>query len=287
MTERPSLASIVLTLRPLPQADPTALLPPWWGRAAHALLLNLVSRVDPRLAETLHDESQPRPFTASTLMGRFPHGTLDTEQPYHLRLAALQPELAAILLDALQPGGALAPGAAIELDYHLFQVEGAYTREEEHPWAGCASYESLGASFLLAKDPPPRRLALQFTSPTTFKSGGKHQPLPLPDLVFGSLADRWNAFAPIRFPDEARRYAAECLVIGRYSLESRRVPAKGSGLRIGAVGQAVYTTLNYDRYWMSVMSVLAAFARFSSVGAGVAMGLGQCRWVPDESREGG
>jgi CRISPR-associated endoribonuclease Cas6 len=128
---------------------------------------------------------------------------------------------------------------------------------------------------------------LQFTSPTTFKSQEKHVPVPLPELVFGSLLERWNAFAPIAFPPETRRYAAECLALARYRLSTRPVPMKSGGLRVGAVGEATYTSINYDRYWMSLMGVLAAFALFSGVGAGVSMGLGQCRQAaePPSPRE--
>jgi CRISPR-associated endoribonuclease Cas6 len=104
-----------------------------------------------------------------------------------------------------------------------------------------------------------------------------HIPIPLPELVFGSLLEKWNTFAPIAFPPETRRYAAECLAVSRYKLESRSVGVKGQALRMGGIGRVTYTTLNYDRYWMSLVQVLAEFALFASVGAGTTMGLGQGR----------
>jgi CRISPR-associated endoribonuclease Cas6 len=146
-------------------------------------------------------------------------------------------------------------------------------------WARIDSYQELSAPYLLSQITPARQISLQFTSPTTFKSGGKHIPLPLPELVFGSLLERWNSFATICFPSEVKRYAAECLAISRYRLSSRVVPMKSGGLRMGAVGEITYTTLNYDRYWMSVINVLAEFALYSGVGAGSGMGLGQCRRI--------
>jgi len=289
------LLSLVLTLRPLPPAAPTGeiTLPIWWGRAAHALLLNVVRQANPPLAESLHDEQNPRPFTVSTLMGHFAKGKLVPDQPYFLRLTAIQSEVAEILIAAAGPGGPLSPGATVQLDYLPFHIETLapdFTSSAspipvggEHPWAAANTYQDLGASFLLARQPAPRRISLQFTSPTTFKSGGMHIPLPLPDLVFGSLLERWNAFAPITFPPETKRYAAECLAVSYYKLSSRAVPMKSGGLRVGAVGEISYASLNYDRYWMSVIAVLAAFALYAGVGAGTAMGLGQCRQV--ERRE--
>jgi CRISPR-associated endoribonuclease Cas6 len=106
-------------------------------------------------------------------------------------------------------------------------------------------------------------------------------PLPLPHLVFGSLLERWNAFAPVAFPPELRRYAEECLALSSYELRSRGVLLKEGGLRMGAVGRARYVTTNFDRYWMSLINLLADFAIFSGAGAGTGMGLGQCRRISD------
>lgn len=278
------LISLSLTLRPLRLSETP--IPVWWGRAAHALLLHAIEQVDPALSASLHGEtlseegtvSDPpapksglRPVTASNLVGRFQHGELDLNGVYTLRFTAFEPAAAAALHHSAQ-AGVLAPGQAIELDYLPFQIESAHT--------GTATYHELAASRLVpGEQPPPRRIALKFASPTTFKSGGKHVPVPLPDLVFGSLLERWNAFAPIAFPAEVRRYAAECLAISRYALSTRAIPLKGFALRVGAVGEATYTSLNYDRYWMSVLSALAAFAAYAGVGAGTAMGLGQVKEI--------
>lgn len=276
------LLSKVLYLQPLAQAEKP--LPRWWGRAAHALLLDVIRGQDPALAEELHDESVLRPFTASTLLGRFPDGKLDLEQVYRLRLTAIEVETAAILQQAAQ-GGRLAVGSVIELDYLPFRVlphpasEGEGICGGQNPWEAQTSFQELSEPYLLAKETPLRRITLQFTSPTTFKSGGKHVPIPLPELVFGSLLERWNAYAPIAFPEEVKRFAAECLAVARYKLASRAAPLSASNLRVGAVGEVSYISLNYDRYWMSLIATLAKFALFSGVGAGTSQGLGQCRVV--------
>ncbi|MCS6889888.1 MAG: CRISPR system precrRNA processing endoribonuclease RAMP protein Cas6, partial [Chloroflexus sp.] len=88
---------------------------------------------------------------------------------------------------------------------------------------------------------------------------------------------KWNAFAPVALPAETRRFAEECLALTAYNLRTRMTPFKDGGLRPGAVGVARYTALNRDRYWLSVMHLLAEFAFFAGVGVGVTMGLGQCR----------
>jgi len=284
MPPTPDLLSLVLILRPL--AFPAPPLPAWWGRAAHSLLLRTVALADPALAESLHQESGLRPFAVSSLLGPFPRAGFDPQAPYTLRLGALQADLSKILLQASEAGGTLAPGAVLELDELPLRVEQALCQPEQHPWAASASYADLAARKLVSAEPAERNLALQFTSPTAFKTQGHHLPLPLPGLVFGSLLERWNACAPIAFPPEVKRYAEECLAINRFDLQSRPVPAKSGGLRIGFTGQVGYTALHYDRYWMSVLHTLAAFALFSSVGAGTSQGLGQCRAVSWKREEG-
>jgi CRISPR-associated endoribonuclease Cas6 len=279
----PELLSLVLTLRPLPAARPAAPIA-WWGRAAHQCLLAVVGQADPDLAAALHDGEGPRPFTVSSLLGPFREGSPDPAYTYGLRLTALQEAVAARLLAASEAGGPLAAGAVLELDRQPFRVEAAVS--QGHVWAGVTTYAELAAEWLVAPTPAPRQVGLQFTSPTTFRSQGRHMPVPLPALVFGSLVDRWNAFAPLAFPAEVKRYAEECLAITRYKLETRSAPLKEGGLRVGAVGQIAYTTLTYDRYWMSILHVLASFALFAGVGAGTTMGLGQCRAMRREE-EGG
>ena len=292
MSAAADLLSLVLSLRPLPAAAddvPPAdaagrPMPRWWGRAAHTLLLQVVDQQDPALARSLHEENELRPFSASTLMGRFAHGSPVSDQTYTLRFTALTAPLTELLLAAAEPGGSLSPGAMVTLDYLPFQISAAASRAEEHPWAALASYQELFTAHLLVSA-APRRVSLQLASPLTFRSAGRSQPLPLPELVFGSLLERWNSFAPAALPLEVRRYAAECLNISRFKLRSQAVALKEGGLRIGSVGEVTYTSANFDRYWMSLVNGLAAFAQFSGVGAGISAGLGQCRRMENLSTE--
>jgi len=284
------LLSLTLTLKPIKLPATPEEMPTWWGRAAHALLLNLVRQVDDNLAASLHlapgpdDENasgshnQVRPFTASTLIGRFPHHMLSLEEQYTLRLTAFRADLVEILTTQAS-SGPLSPGATIELDYLPFTILSTSQSQIQNRKSqiDLTSYQELSAPYLLGKIPAPRRISLQLTSPTTFKSAGKHLPVPLPGLVFGSLLERWNAYAPINFPVEVKRYAEECLAISQYELETRPVPQKSRGLRVGAVGRVSYTAINYDRYWMSLIATLAEFSLYSGLGAGTTQGLGQCR----------
>ena len=99
-------------------------------------------------------------------------------------------------------------------------------------------------------------------------------PLPLPELVFGSLLQRWNAFAPLTLPEEVRRYAQECLAVSRYRLQTRMLQF-GAAMSVGFVGQCQYTALVWDAYWLRAIALLAAYAFYSGVGIRTTVGMGR------------
>ncbi|GAB4415208.1 MAG: CRISPR-associated endoribonuclease Cas6 [Anaerolineae bacterium] len=270
MTE---LVSLMLALRP---AQPVTL-PAHLGRAAHALLLRWLDEADPALAQRWHDADGPKPFTCSSLMGAGRmqadrQRALTPDQTYWLRLTSFDPTVSARLLAVRDD-----PPPAVELDGVALLVTGATTDPAVHPWAGVSTYEQLAAPYLLARQPGPRRLTLSFASPTTFRQREMNMPLPLPELVFGGLVERWNAFSPVTISPEVRRYAAECVAISQFELRSRSVPLKDGGLQVGVTGRARYVAVTYDRYWTNLLGLLADFAFFAGVGRLTTVGLGQCR----------
>ena len=104
-------------------------------------------------------------------------------------------------------------------------------------------------------------------------------PIPLPDLLFGSLLDRWNAWSPVALNPEVRRYAQECIAVSNYRLRSRSLRLRERVVQRGATGRCDYVALNRDRYWCGTISALAAFAFYSGAGYMTTQGMGECRWV--------
>lgn len=271
-----SLLSLVLSVRPRAAAG----LPSALGRAAHAALLRAIGQAKPDLARQLHDESGPRPFTCSSLMGARQAGAVTPDTAYILRYTALTAELAGLL------PGLFAPRSEIELEGVPFVIEAVTDDAAVQPWAARTTYEELSAPWLLARRAPAARIMLHLASPTAFKSGGKAQPFPLPELAFGSLLDRWNAYAPVALPEETRRFASECLAVSRFALTTHAAPFKSEGVvKFGAVGQVTYVALHRDRYWLSVINLLADLAQFAGLGVSTAMGMGQARRLPDREPE--
>lgn len=294
------LLSLVLTLRPTAEAA----LPPRLGRAAHAILLARIAARDPALAEAIHEGDSPRPITASELIGgRVGDQRVSPEQPYTLRYTALTAATSTALAAAFAPGDTLTfegvdftVEAIANGEWHMANNDSPMLENspqspiphspfpiQSSPWAAWDDYQSLAARYLLPSGPAPAaRWTFVLASPTAFRSRGQTQPLPLPGLFFGSLVKRWNAFAPVALPEEGvKRYAEEMVVISRFSLRSAPGWERGRGdqrgLRIGSIGKIAYSALNRDRYWLSALRLLAAFALYSGVGAQTTMGMGQVR----------
>ncbi len=289
----PELLSLSLSLTPLGGSPPERPLPSWWGRGAHALLLRAIQSVDPDLAAAIHEPGETRPFTVSSLLGRFPDHAFDPADAshpsatYRLRFTALSAPVAQALLQVTETGGPLSPGKQIELDDLAFRVLPAPPDPAGQGETATTTYAEFASASLLGEQPAPRTIRLRFISPTNFTSGGRlssnghNVPFPLPDFVFGSLLDRWNAFSPVAFPAELRRYAAECLHISRFDISSRAAQVAG-GIQLGMTGIVTFKAHNYDRYWFSLVHTLARYAFFAGVGAKTSMGLGQCKVVEED-----
>jgi len=267
--------AIVYTVSPTHAASVPANL----GRATHAAVLRLIRDADPALAARLHDEEGVKPLTVSNLSGLGPGRLTRVEpgRPHTLRVTLLTPELEAI-------AASWTPEALgeLDLDGHPWRVVGRATRPDEDPWAGATSYEELARPLIERPAELPARWELNFAAPVTFRRRGMNVPLPMPELVFGSLLEKWNGFAPLALPEEVRRYAEECLAVSRFDLRTTASPTNGGALQIGAVGRCIYVAVTRDRYWQACITTLARLARYSGVGAGAARGFGQARLLgPD------
>jgi CRISPR-associated endoribonuclease Cas6 len=262
----------IFTIRP----PATCEVPSSLARATHAAILRLIGSSNPALAAQIHDDEGTKPLTVSNIQGlghgRFSH--VDAQRDYVLRTTVLTSEL-----EALAQQWLLQLPETFEIDGLHWRVIGCTNSQTQHPWAGTSSYEQLATALLERPAQLPNRWDLAFTSPVTFRRRGVNMPLPLPELVFGSLLEKWNAFAPIALPEEVRRYAEECLAISRYELGTAASPTSGGALQIGALGRCRYLATNHDRYWLAAIETLARFAFYSGIGAATTRGFGQARLV--------
>jgi CRISPR-associated endoribonuclease Cas6 len=266
------LLSAVLTLQPTQKST----IPADQGRATHGLFLNWVRQADAGLAQELHDIEGVKPFTVSGLLGlgRAVRGevSLDPQRPLWWRVTTLTPRLSQVVLEQVLP----ALPDQLTLADQVFQVVGATVDGAEHPWAGQTSYEELAQGHLLGAEDPPPWLNLEFATPTTFRSQGKHQPFPLPGLVFDHWLNKWNSFAPLSLHPDVKRFAEECVGVSRYHLRSR-VVRFGPATFIGFVGRCSFRALRRDPYWLRLLHTLASYAFYCGTGHKTTMGMGQTK----------
>lgn len=266
------LASLVLLAEPLQHAA----IPADQGRALSALFLEWVARHDAALAARIHDADGVKPYTVSNLRG---NARLQGQQrlltpgtQVWWRITTLTQPLTALLLEALR----LVLPEEITLGGHRLRLLGAASEQGSHPWAAQSTYQDLMQTYFLALRHPPATLDLEFASPTSFHSQGRHMPFPLPALLLRQWLEKWNAFAPTRFPDEFLSWAETCLSISRYRLES--IPVRfGDITIIGCTGRCTLRALERDPYWERLLSTLAAFSFYCGSGVKTTFGLGQTR----------
>ena len=272
------LLAAVITLTPTEQTSAPAAL----GRAVHAWFLDRIKDVDPSLAHRLHESEGPRPFTASNLWGggraRGGKITLDPERPCWVRLTGLTAEASGGIERALPT-----VGEGLMLAGAPLRVTEIATETGQHPWAGRADYSDLVQQYTLAPGQHPRSVTLRFASPTLFRSGGRDLPLPLPSLVFDGYLRKWNTFSPLALPQEAKRYAEECVALGRFKLRSHLVSFErgGKGAHVGFTGEIRFRFLVGDAYWTRVMLLLAGYAFWAGTGYRTTVGLGQTQAIRD------
>lgn len=258
------LVSAVIELRPMRESS----LPKETSRAVHAWFLDRVRAADEALAEALHRKNKAKPFTVALHLGG-----RKGEHPW-LRVTTLTGELSAVVTEKLLPE----LPAEVMLAGQRWQVLGATTDPASHPWAGRASYHSLAESYLLSGSQPEPWLRLEFATPTTFHSQGRHLPLPLPHLAVEGWLRKWNAFGPLSLTKEMPLFAKEDLAISRYRLhtEATRI---GRTPVVGFVGRCDFRFLNKDSYRMRLLHLLSAYALYCGTGHKTTMGLGQTRQI--------
>jgi CRISPR-associated endoribonuclease Cas6 len=264
------LLSVVVKVR----AQMEAALPPHTGRMIYGIWLRWLEARDPVLAKHWHDSQGLKPYTCSSLI--CPNSRIiQCGDEAWFRITTLEKGVTSILYDYLER-----PPHAIIIGETAFDVLSITSDSQQHSWAGSKTYEDIAAPHLLTGSNPERRLKLEFAAPVVFNQNGMNMPFPLPELVFGSLLDKWNAFSPISIHQDIREFCYSSLGISHFNLRSQRVQMLEQNQPIGGRGDVQYVVTRYDRYWTNIIQLLADYAFYAGVGRFTALGLGQARHLP-------
>ena len=301
------LLSAVVVLRPAGRVELRA----GHGRWVHAWFLkDLVRRRDPALAAVLHGDVAPtgrgiatraaawrqrleapdasaesskqdKPFTLSTLQGGrpMPHGALEfvPERECWLRVTAFAPALAEWLAGVLRD-----TRGEVRIGRSTFEVLGAAVSPSElppglqevaGPWIRREPVDRLIARACGAAG-RQRSLHWQFLSPTTFRSGQRCLPFPLPSLMLARLAERWCRFLSDEGLAGNSARLGEYLQVEDFALRTEE--AGLDGVPQGFVGHcAMRIGKGASPEIVRTIHVLSAFSFYAGVGSKTPMGLGQ------------
>ena len=253
------LLSLVFEVLPQERAS----IPADQGRALMKVFLDWVKQADSSLFDELHKPNHTRPYTVSSLRGQAVRTggrlLLDPERALWWRITSLEDELTDVLLHIMKTQ----LPETLRISRQPFHLANATIDPKQHEWAGSASYSDLDAG----TTPIPKRLRLEFASPTTFRSDEKNVPFPLPKNVAEQWLKKWNKYSggePI--PDQILEYAQACLAVSRYEIRSQDV-RHGKATYIGFEGSCQYRVLEQHPYWSSKLFSLARFAFYCGTGA--------------------
>ena len=262
------IGAVVFRLRALAAGR----LPASHGRLLHAALLNLVRDVDPAVSQAMHDASAKN-FSLASLEFSKPvkSNTIAVREGdmAYWRVCALGEKVLKALM-------AIPMGQKVKIAAFDFVIEEVLTMQEEREDAGVVSMGYLEEA--CRNLPVMLSVTLEFLSPTVFKVGNSDYPFPLPALIFGSIAERWNEFSTDgTFDVDMVKAMAEKLVPINWSAETRRyniTPQRGI---TGFVGRITFDLceIKEELRWMFIL--LSEFSVFTGVGRLTGQGLGHVK----------
>ncbi|MCU0547554.1 MAG: CRISPR-associated endoribonuclease Cas6 [Oscillatoriaceae cyanobacterium Prado104] len=267
--------SLILNLIPLAPIPPGYLT----GRHLHALFLTLVSSVDPKLGDYLHDAAADKAFTLSPLQTKKcpfkKHHSLQWEHekpiPEHTfcwwRITLLDDSLFGKLTQLwlnLNPSKPWHLGPA---DLSIANILG--TPQTNQPWANACDYSQL---YRQASE-TNRSIAFSFATPTSFRQGKFDTVLPTKESVFNSLLSRWNKYSGI----EISPLSTEALYPSFVNIKTE-VTSNYHSSFIGVVGEVTYRILgDVEPLVIKQINALADFAIYCGLGRKTPMGMGMVR----------
>lgn len=256
------------------------------GKILHGLFYELLQNASAAKGDEVHSTEGLKPFSTALLLNE------RQRRAEYIRAGEEVTIRFTFLDDALYPLLARYFLSTLDLSFDLVRTELTVTRilttpQSGEAWAGCTSFAELYAN---ASD-TEKQFSFQFATPTFFKRGGGPAypdlivPLPLPDLVFGSLLRNWNQFAPTSFLEAnlLKEICSHHLEMTHHRISSQLArlvfPREDGTYRTttfpGFVGSCAFRLVElHDQSIIKTLNALADFAFFSGVGAKTTMGFG-------------
>ena len=267
-TKSASLMSVIFELR-LPEE---ICLSRNTGYVVYGAFLDLVRQTAPALAVYLHSASREKPFTLSGLSVLASETANGSSPPVSIsfRVTGFSKEITSWLARCLEN-----PPSSIDLlgrEMQLIRIA-----PSEPSSSVCTTFEELYGRIFDLNVELPRRLSLGFLTPTAFRSGRRNILFPVPGLVFRTLSQKWNTYAPIDLGEMVPRLIDETVRVSRYRLRTQMLRFDDYP-QIGFTGEVSYLiSKDLPDLWVRAIHLLADFAFYAGVGYKTTMGMGQVR----------
>ncbi len=263
------------------------------GKVLHGLFHELLQKASATKGDEIHDTAGLKPFSTALLLNDRQRRaeSIRTGEELKVRFTFLDDEIYPLLSRYFLT----TPNLRLELVRTELTVARILTTpHSEETWAGCTAFKDI---YEQASD-EEKHLSFHFATPTFFKRGGGPAypdlmvPLPLPDLLFGSLLRNWNQFSPLPFSEEAllKNMFAHHLEMTSHRLvsqQARLVFQKADGqyrttVFLGFIGHCHFRLVGLrDSRIVQQLNALADLAFFAGVGARTTMGFGVARRMRD------
>lgn len=268
------LAAIDVRLYPEEECE----LPHPCAHLLHAVLLDMVREHDPSMFDQLHVGSRVKPFSLSTLW--FRKGTnggdcllIPPNTECCFRLSTANRETFEAFSRPLFE--VAAANGVIRLGNHSFKIREA---RMDGKFGGVATYADL------MKD-AEKTFPLRFVSPTVFRRKGVGVPLPEPELVYGSLWQKWKAFSDVKVDEKVYKEMLSALALSAMDCRTKTWKYPRHVIK-GFVGIAEFELVKrVSDDARTLFGALSSLAFFTGVGYKTSMGMGQCRMVEQDDMQ--
>ena len=263
------IGAVVLHLRAVEPGK----IPETQGRLLHAAFFQVLNSYSEELAACIHDNARFKAFTVSELVAGQPvqrnHDFIYVKKgdSFCWRVTVLNDDL-------LQALTAIPFGYIIRIGSISMSVEDIMMSGDENEAAGILDENQLIAACLSVKQ--VKQIMFRFSSPVSFRSFKDDYPFPLPHLIFGSLADKWNlADMPVKFNRKEVCEAVSQLLPVSWTGKTEQVFLRTDRGITGFVGEFSFKTDMLPLEKQQMLLLLAQFSFFSGVGRLTGQGLGQ------------
>ena len=263
------IGSVVFALR----ANQSGKLPEAQGRLLHAAFFQILKTHSVELAACIHENVRFKPFTVSELLPtkenrreRYLHNISEGTR-FYWRVTALEDRVLQAILS-------VSVGYVLKVGSVSMAVENIMRNQAENKNAGILDVDQLIMACLSVKS--VKQITFRFSSPVSFRSFQDDYPFPLPQLIFGSIADKWNlAGMPVSFEQDEVRAAASQLLPVYWQGKTKQVYLKKDRGITGFTGNFTFKTDMLPTEQQQLLLLLAQFSQFSGVGRLTGQGLGQ------------